>query len=427
MSDPGTNPDALTPRQKLLLIYQAALAAVNGRDRVSEYLRQHSVAGPVYAVAIGKAAGAMILGAGDVLGPVLQAGLLITRYGHVPAQLAGRDDLTILESGHPVPDAGSLRAGRTLVEFLRAAPAEAVFLFLISGGASALVEVLADGRTLEELQELNEWLLGSGQDIRTMNRFRNLFSAIKGGRLCRYLDGRRTQALYLSDVPDDDPAVIGSGLLSAADTEALPVTVPDTAPRRLHSLLQQLVDGRVDIFPTGNPGLASQSVRHAIVASSATAQRAAAEKGRELGYRVVTHAELLLDDIQIVAARILGELGPDQRALYVWGGEPAVVLPDSPGPGGRNQSLALAVALGLTAGQTCSFLSAGTDGSDGNSLAAGAIVDGLTCQCIRANRLDPVECLETARAYTALAACDCLVETGPTGSNVMDLMLALRD
>ena len=416
--------DRRRTRRDLIRIYETALAAVDGRDRVRGQLRADPVYGPVYLIATGKAAGAMTLGACDILGPLLARGLVITRYHHVPAEISARDDLTIVEAAHPLPDENSLRAGRMLIEFIHSTPADACILFLISGGTSALVECLLPGYTLPQLQKMNAWLLGSGLDIRAMNRCRAALSAIKGGRLRHYLAGRSVRALYLSDVPGDDPAVIGSGLLASAGSAALPVEVIEAAPVEIRRFLQAAATVADSGATTVGENGAGQNMRHVIVANSSMLRQAAADQGRKLGYDIVNHGGLLLDDIGVVANNILAVLNADKGRLHIWGGEPAVVLSTSPGRGGRNQSLALTMALALDGQDTGSFLSAGTDGSDGNTAVAGAAVDGQTCACIRRHGLDPAACLASASAFTALAACDCLIDTGPTGTNVMDLMLA---
>ncbi len=204
----------LIHEKKLLEIFQASLKAVNGRTCVRKYLKNSPQSNPTHIVAIGKAASSMMLGALDYVGENLQQGLVITKQGHLDVALEKIAGLTCLESAHPVPDIRSLEAGAGLVRFLKEAPEEAEFLFLISGGTSSLVEVLPDHVSLEMLQRVNEWLLSGGLDIHQMNEVRQSISLIKGGRLAEYLQGRSTLALLISDVPGDDPAGIGSGLLT---------------------------------------------------------------------------------------------------------------------------------------------------------------------------------------------------------------------
>ena len=198
-------------RSELLDIFKAGLAAVEGRAVVARYLAQHPVAGACSLVALGKAAGAMALGALESLGEGVIDGLVISKPGHLPRGLFNHPQLTLIEGGHPLPDRSSLEAGAALLDFLSHLPPERALLFLISGGTSSLVEVLRPGVGLADLQRVNRWLLGSGLPIEKMNRIRKSLSAIKGGGLLRYVGGRSVTGLFISDVRWDDPAVIGSG------------------------------------------------------------------------------------------------------------------------------------------------------------------------------------------------------------------------
>ncbi len=255
-------------RDNLLAIYHAALAAVEGRHRVASFLRTHPLSGPLHVVAIGKAAAAMARGVLDVLEPEVQRLLVVTRHGYGQAIRGAHPGLVLVEAGHPVPDARSLRAGRLLLEMIDEAPANAGFLFLISGGASSLLEMPRPGITLSDLQRVNRWLLAAGLPIQEMNRIRKALSTIKGGRLLSRLAGRRVWNLLISDVPGDDPAVIGSGLLIASG-DRLPAS--EAAPAWLHVLLARA--GRVreppcrrrwhwkpmSLLPTVMPGRRRQS------------------------------------------------------------------------------------------------------------------------------------------------------------------------
>lgn len=401
-------------RQDLLTIYQAALAAVHGREAVSRDLRQHPLGRtPCRLVAIGKAAAAMTQGALDVLGDGIVEGLVITKYGHGDTALAER--FTCLEAGHPVPDQASLEAGRALIEFITASPDDSDVLFLISGGSSALVEVLPQGMTLDDLAEVNQWLLGSGLAIAGMNRVRRALSCIKGGRLGGYLKGRTARQLLISDVPGDDPAVIGSGLL----VPSRPLALPDDLPGWLRAYLQ------TDTEPTQD---AAPPVETRIVACLADAKQAAAHRAATLAYATYIHDEFLAGDAEQVARTRVHELQDAAAGVHIWGGETTVTLPRRPGRGGRNQHLALVAALEMERRglHDAVLLAVGTDGSDGPTEDAGALVDGDTCARGRLSGLDPGDHLARADAGTFLQESGDLVQTGPTGTNVMDLVLALK-
>lgn len=404
-------------RRNLLRIYRAALEAVDGRRRVARRLADEGIDGEVYLLAVGKAAEAMAAGAFDAWGEHLRAGLLVTKHGHVDRGEWRNRPLRIIEAGHPVPDAASLEAGRAMLEFIQAAPRDARFLCLISGGASALAEVLSQGARLEDLQALNRHLLASGLDIHVMNRLRRAVSHIKGGRLARALDGRPALVLAISDVEGDDPAAIGSGLL--VPSQDAPVSAAEL-PEELAHLL-----GDVPPAPSADDPV-FRAIRFEIVARNADALDAAGRRAQELGYEVHRHPEFIKGDAIAAGDAIARALGMGPDGVHLWGGEPTVELPPDPGTGGRMQSLALAAALLLDGLRDLYLLAAGTDGSDGPTEDAGALVDTGTIARCRDGGVDPEQALEAADAGSALAAAGDLIQTGATGSNVMDLMIGLN-
>ena len=404
-------------RYDLMLIYEAALAAVNGRDCVERALERHQLMGDVYVAAIGKAAAAMFKGTSSSLTDSFKRGLLITKTGHEDGFKTG-PSVEVIEAGHPCPTQASLDAGQALLKFIQSTPPDAQLLFLISGGASSLVEVLADGITLAELRRVNDWLLGSGLDIHAMNHVRKAISCIKGGRLAQQLAGRRATVLLISDVPGDEPSTIGSGLL-------VPEILQETeAPLELPDWIETLMQKGTPAPQHGDPSF--DSVKTEIVACLDDAKRAAAEKGRTLGYEVYEHAAFLGGDAVLVGRQLAGELLSGPEGLHVWGGETTVRLPNHPGRGGRNQQLALAAAIELDGEDSVAFVAAGTDGTDGPTFDAGALVDGGTITRGEDEGLNPKIALAEADAGTFLAASGDLIQTGPTGTNVMDIMLGLK-
>ena len=408
-------PDMTRARRDLLAIFQAGLARVDGRSCVRASLQ--TLQGDVSLIALGKAAEAMTLGALDVLGDRVIDGLVISKPGHLDKALLTAKGMTCLEGGHPVPDASSLQAGSELVTFIRNLPKDRQLLFLISGGASGLVEVLRDGVDLSQLQQVNQWLLGSGLPIDAMNRVRKSLSQIKGGGLIPVLEGRAASVMLISDVPGDDPGVIGSGLLVAADDPRN--TLDDLPlPEWLTALLPS--ESKADLPPVDN-------IKIKVVASLNDARQAAAEAARGLGYTVTVFGAHLGGDAAVVGRRLAYELRDAWPGLYIWGGEPTVRLPDNPGRGGRNQHLALTLASYIAGYRDVCFLSAGTDGGDGPGEDAGAIVDGSTVsRGAREAGLDPDQCLADADSGRFLEASGDLIHTGPTGTNVMDLMIGVK-
>lgn len=381
----GRVPSEADPRRELLLdLFRIALAAVDGRRRVRAALTGRESAGAASAFAVGKAAAAMMQGAVDVLGPRLERGLVIMPDGDVSPSLAQRPGMRVLHAGHPRPDERSLAAGEALLAFAAATPRASRVLLLVSGGASALLEVPAPGVGLAELRALFDRSLHERLDIEQLNRARVALSRIKGGRLAGLFAGAAVEALMISDVPRDEPAVLASGLL---DTPGLP---------------RQLV-GSVDD------------------ALDAVARAAAMR-----GLRVAPRAERLAGDAESAARRICHELAVGEADLHVHGGETVVRLPARPGRGGRCQHFAVAAARHLAGHPDLLLLAAGTDGIDGDSEDAGAIVDGETAERARDCGLDPAGALAAAESGSLLEATGDLVHTGPTGTNVGDIVLALR-
>lgn len=403
-------------RRHLLDIAQYGLKAVHGRKVVEEHLQTSPLTGAVVVIAIGKAAPAMAQGALKALGEQLYSGLVITKYGHADPTLAGHG-ITTIESGHPLPDGNSLRAGELLLNTLLEVPEQAQLLFLISGGASALVEVLPDELDKDLLLQTNEWLLASGLPIDAMNRIRKALSAIKAGRLACATAGRKTRVLLISDVPGDDLQVIGSGLLVSHHEEDLRIN--DLEPP------QWLVEA-LNHSPPLAPAECFTHIEHHIVADNRMALQAMAERARALGIEVLACEEGLTGDVLEQAAAFVQQLKDAPAGLFIRGGETTLVLPEQPGRGGRNQSLALAAAMELEGQEGLYVLALGSDGTDGPTADAGALVDGATLRRGRLEGMDAGQYLRSADAGHFLEASQDLITTGPTGTNVMDFLLGLK-
>lgn len=404
-------------RSALRSFHRAGIAAVEGRAAVNRALDDPACVpeGPFHLLAVGKAAVAMAQGVADRRPDDVCGGVVVTRSGYADSDITARLPVSLWTAPHPVPDERSLAAGRALVDYVEAAPADARFVCLVSGGASSLVEQLADGADADSLRALNEWLLGSGLDIGRMNRIRKAVSTMKGGRLGARLHGRRADVLMISDVPGDNPAVIGSGLFfGQPGGVGAPLTADD-------------LPVRIPLAPSppaeDDPALAG--VRGHIIASNAIARQAAAAAAEAAGW-AVRCPEQFLEGEAVAVGRSLGEAvlaGPS--GVTLWGGEPTVILPPNPGRGGRMQTLALAAAPVL-ADSACLLLAAGTDGADGPGEDAGAVIDGMTLQRGLAAGHDPEQSLALADAGGFLAASGDLIQTGPTGTNVMDLVIGLK-
>ena len=396
-------------RDLVLRTFAAAIDRVNGRKAVRRALAEADRRGPLHLIAIGKAAVAMTEGAIDVLGEVLVDGLVVTKHGH----LDGLNDrrLCLLEADHPVPGQASLAAGTALVDYFSGLPAGERLLVLISGGASSLVEVLPRGFDLPDLQSLTELLLASGMDIHGINRIRKEVSRIKGGKLLRFSRISDIEVLLLSDVRGDDPAMIGSGLFWP-ESEARPADWPEAA-RPFRARLPDPV--RLE---------GCETPPHRIVACLDDARQAAAAAARDAGLPAFVHERFLEGNVDAVAASLAAFMVSAPPGIHIWGGETTVVLPSRPGRGGRNQHLALLLARLLAGDERVVVLCAGTDGTDGPTDDAGAIVDGGTIARGEEAGRDADAAVMGFDAGTFLEASGDLVTTGPTGTNVMDLVIA---
>ena len=409
-------------RKQLLAVFQAALDAVNGCSAVKNWLTANSLEElnaqkNIVLIAIGKAAPAMAQGALEVLGDNISTGLVISKYHHFES-MQFPESIRCMEAAHPRPDQNSLDAGTALLEQIKSLASDDVLLMLISGGASALVEVLPEGVGLEELDKINHWLLAGGMDIIHINQVRKQISCIKGGRLRNYFNGQQVLSLLISDVPGDDLSTIGSGLLAE----------PTSAVSNMAELPDWLreIQGKAE-QPDDEAVTEHLDLQQVIIANNVLACRTAAAKARELGYAVYYHEQQpLQDDATHTAEQIVTYLKTAPNGLHIWGGETTMVLPPKPGRGGRNQHLALVAAQAMRDNPSLLLLAAGTDGTDGPTEDAGALVDGGTVARGEADGLDVMQALQQADAGTFLEASGDLVYTGPTGTNVMDMVIAVK-
>lgn len=417
-------------RDLLVSLFNTGVDAVGGTQAVTVALSEKPLAshGALYAVAVGKAADAMLQGLLAHQSAALVSALVITKYGHVSETVQADDRVQVIESAHPVPDSNSLRAGDRLIEYLEQVPSDATLVFMVSGGASSLVEKLPGTMNLADLRRMTDQLLADGLDIGQMNRVRKAMSLIKGGRLARWCSGCEVVQFLISDVPSDEPGTIGSGLLVPPDDAELTVDLLPSAylpswANQWHSL---------DNVPPPADASVWSTITTSIVASNAHALDAIAAAVRSLNIPLRQANGHLTGDANDMARAIAAVLSSERSAsgIYLWGGETTMQLPDQPGRGGRNQHLALALARQMSIypadGDGWSVLCCGTDGTDGPTGDAGGLVDHQTINAGTAQQLDIDYSLSSADAGSFLAAVDALVTTGPTGTNVMDVVIALK-
>ncbi len=396
-------------RAVVLTAFGAAIERVNGERAVRQALAGRMSDRPVHLLAVGKAAAAMTRGALVSLGQHICDGVVITKHGH----LEGLSDqrLRLLEADHPVPGQASLTAGAALVDYVAGLPEQEHLLVLISGGASSLVEVLPEAFSLEDLRALTRILLASGLDIHSINRIRKSVSMIKGGKLLDVGSIRDIEVLLISDVRGDDPAMIGSGLFYP-DTDSSVVEWPEAA-----AAFQARLPRSAQVSAQFTPP-------HRVVASLSDAMSAAAELARNGGFEVFQHDRFLDGEVALVADALADFLLAAPRGVHIWGGETTVILPEKPGRGGRNQHLGLCLAQRIAGKSQIAVLAAGTDGTDGPGGDAGALVDGGTVARGEAAGVSLQAALAGFDAGRFLEASGDLVHTGPTGTNVMDLVIA---
>ncbi|MEN8175110.1 MAG: DUF4147 domain-containing protein [Pseudomonadota bacterium] len=398
-------------RRDLLDCFAAGVKRVSGATAVRRWLEAQQM--PRCAVvALGKAAPSMLSGAREVLGDSIDSALMAVDPSYVESVPPG---VRWVEGSHPVPDTRSLAAGEAVLTFVDNLPAGLPLLFLISGGTSSMVEALHPGVTLDDLARATSWLLGSGYSIDAMNTVRKAMSRIKGGGLLDFVGDREVVALLISDVPGDDPATVGSGLL-----------VPDPGLRERLAELE---------LPGWLKGLAERGSRAEgpsrtaavhLVATNRDACVAAAAHAERLGYTAWAHSTFLQGDAGEQGHRLARQLLGGPAGIHVWGGETTVQLPPSPGRGGRNQHLALSAAEIFAGKAGVALLSGGTDGRDGPGEDAGALVDGSTLGRGSLGGLDARRCLAGADSGRFLDAAGDLINTGPTGTNVMDLVIGWK-
>ncbi|MGH8272037.1 MAG: DUF4147 domain-containing protein [Gammaproteobacteria bacterium] len=386
-------------RDRLVALFRRALAAVRGDSLSEEALRGHDFS---HVIALGKAAEALAAGAWRAARGKLQSGFLAMPGGYATGDLPPAAPFERHQGAHPLPDKTSLAAGAALLNYVAALPTDAQVVVLVSGGASAAVEVLAPGVDLAFSRRANRWLIASGLAIADINRVRAGLSQLKGGGLARSLMRIRATAWVLADVSGGGLEWVGGGLLSPTPAGKLP-PLPTWLEERLATTPHQ------DSLRMPLQRLAGNEEAVAAVV---------AEGAQEAGS---LNGDAVERGIEIGAALAAGAPG-----LYVWGGEPTVRLPENPGQGGRCQQLALAAATVIAGRDDCYLLAGGTDGWDGSAAIAGACVDGDTLERGRAQGLDPRRALAAADAGRFLDASGDLLRTGPTGTNVNDLVIALK-
>ena len=403
-------------RQHADTIISAAIRAVQPDDAVARALAGQEFPGRVLLVAAGKAAWQMAKAAHDCLGSRIGGGVVVTKYGHVPGPIGSFE---CCEAGHPVPDENSFAGTRRALALVADLKPEDTVLFLLSGGGSALFEEpLVPGPVL---QDITGQLLACGADIVEINTIRKRLSAVKGGRFAEVCAPARVFSVVLSDILGDPLDMIASGpAVPDSSTCAQAIAIAEKYGLKLtdqaRALLSRETPKALDNVTTRITG----SVRELCAAAAACC--------RELGYEPVLLTDRLCCQAReagsFLASVVKTHAGGGRKMAFIAGGETVVRLTGS-GKGGRNQELALAAAEGIAGIPGAAVFSVGSDGTDGPTDAAGGYADGGTCGELKALGIEIHRVLGENDAYHALQKTGGLIITGPTGTNVNDVAVAL--
>src|SRR5688572_11073977 len=422
---------SIDPREFLTRVYRAGVTAADPRRATRQAVEAIRDLTPgVWILAVGKGAHSMASGAAEALRArnVAIAGGIAVSSERDPSATHG---LESLEGDHPMPGRGSFAAADRLAAVAGQAAPDTDALVLVSGGATSLIAAPVSGISEGELHDTFKVLLASGADIALMNSIRKRLLRFGAGRLAVALRSRKVYCLIASDVIGNDTSAIASGPCvadrSGADEtreRAVAAGVWSSLPQNARDLL------KADVPAPDHPRFASTSVQ--VILNRTDAERGAADMARELGALVTVYSTPLSGDATTKGRQFAADLLERERAgseCIIWSGETTVTLSANSGTGGRCQEFALAVAESLestTAGaEGIAVLAAGTDGRDGPTDAAGAIIDANTFAEIRRRGIDPTIALRNHDSYPALDSIGALLMTGPTGTNVNDLVVAL--
>lgn len=433
-------------------IFYSSLKAVDPFDSVKGYADKiRSVYGSgnfskLIVIALGKAACPMAKAIEDSLGEIIDAGIMITKYGHcnppiAPLEKVGKEGfakIKIFEAGHPLPDENGVKGTDEIIKLLKDADEHTLVVCLISGGGSALLVSPYEGISLNEKREMTSLLLRAGGDINELNTVRKHLSKVKGGRLAKIAYPSKVISLILSDVIGDKLDIIASGPTSPDTTtyaDSLKVLekygLIEKAPKIIIEVLQKGAKGLIPETPKKEDKI-FHNVENIIIGSNKIAVDSARTKAKELGFQTEIISYDLTGEAKD-AGKWLATKAKDSRGqgfegsrCLISGGETTVTVKGK-GLGGRNMELALAFAMEIEGVDGVTLLSAGTDGTDGPTDAAGAIVDGETVKKAKAAGLGPVEYLANNDSYNFFRKIDGLFITGPTGTNVMDMQIVLLD
>ena len=437
-------PSPIQPLLKKLIV--RGLAAVDARTAIGRAISRNGeelIIGRrrydlrryerVVVVGAGKATASMARAVEQRLGTRLQGGFVVVKYGHVVPTRR----IVVAEAGHPVPDRSGQRAATRLCAMAGELGRRDLLIVLLSGGASSLLPAPVAGVTLADKQRTTQQLLRCGASIREINTVRKHLSRIKGGRLAELTEAT-VVTLILSDVLGDDLSAIASGPTVPDPTtyqDAVAILKRDriwqTVPQRVRQHLDRGCQGLVSETPKPGSSL-FRRVHHHIVGNNAAAVTAVTRVAREAGLRTLVHTPALAGEAReagrrfgVLARNIVREGKPLRRPCCVVAGGETTVTVTGKGTGGRAQEFAAAAALEIAGLAKVWVVAIGTDGTDGPTDAAGAVIDGNTVARAERISVDLKGALKRHNTYPALKRLHQLIITGPTGTNVNDLYLLL--
>ncbi|MEM1986313.1 MAG: glycerate kinase [Nitrososphaeria archaeon] len=410
--------------------YSSVLNTLSTLSKETEHFRK------VIVIGFGKASYRMALACEKVLDERISDGAIIVPKGSI--KFSELKKIRLLEGTHPVPTEININSAKTLLEISKGLTSEDLVICLISGGGSALFTYPAEGITLEDKQEMTRLLLAAGSTIQEINCIRKHISGVKGGQLARHVYPANLISLILSDVVGDDLSSIASGPTSPdpytfKDVYALfeKYRLIDRVPKNILKRVMEGLDGKVQDTPKPGDKI-FEKVKNIIVANNIGTLKAMEEKAKSYGLNTMILTSYLEGEarevgrvIASIAKQVISQKSPlcPPCAIF-FGGETTVTLKGN-GKGGRNQEMALSVAIAIKGLPNTIFASIGSDGIDGNSDAAGAIVDGQTIENALQKNLSPIKYLENNDSNTFLKQLNSLIYTGPTGTNVNDLSILL--
>ncbi|MBC7887102.1 MAG: DUF4147 domain-containing protein [Ferruginibacter sp.] len=438
----------MTTREKAIQIFKTAVAAVQPALLIPDHLfienkmlhifdqrflvseLQH-----IYVIGAGKASAAMAKTVEEILGALVTAGIVVTKYGHA----LHLQKIICLEAAHPVPDMHGLEATAKTIQLLQFAGPNDIVICLISGGASSLWIDVPAGASLTDVQLTFQLLLNSGATIDEVNTIRKHLSVIKGGQLLQYAPQAKWFSFIIADVPGNDLSIIASGPTVAGDSTFYDVKIilekyalAGQLPAPILQYINDGISGIVDEIP-GEDDPVFKQVINRVIGNNSIALKAAVLSAGELGYSIASIDNNLNGDAAAAGRHITcycKQYAGNFPACFLFGGETTVTVTGT-GMGGRNQQMVLSALLEMDSGDAAdfhhslTFLSAGTDGTDGPTDAAGAIADEETLLMMREKKLDARKYLNDNDAYHFFEQTNGLIKTGATQTNVMDLVVVI--